>query len=132
MNNTDNGRPDMQLARDRALGTIASNIRNRQLDREILKDALMNEWATCGNGIPLSEIIKMLCVRGGGIRRITKSDVYPDCSIDEIIDAIAMAADTIPEGWDEPIVSQEQIQVDLNRTGGVIEITVRLINNEVD
>jgi hypothetical protein len=132
MNNTDNGRPDLQLARDKDLGMMRDNIKNQRLDREILRDTLMNTWANPDDVIPLSKIIKMLCAQGGGIRYITKSDIYPDYSIDEVIDTIVIAADIIPDGWNKPIVSQEQIQIDFHQNGGEIEISVRLIKNEVD
>jgi hypothetical protein len=132
MNNTDYGRPDMQLAREKGLGVLADNIKNQRLDREIFRDKIINKWGSSDDGTPLSAIVRSLCRKGGGICYIAKSEVFKDVEIDEIIDNIAISADIIPEGWDEPITSQEQIQADIEENGGEVEIVVKLIKNEMD
>lgn len=131
MNNTENVYPVMQSARDRELETIANDIKNQQIDREIAQDNLMNKWGTCDNGTFLSEIIKNLCFESGGLRLFSKSDIFKDYTINQIIDNIAIAANIVPDEWDEPIISQEQLQVDMNEYGETVEIAVRLIKNEM-
>jgi hypothetical protein len=122
--NIDNERPDMQLAHDRAVGTIRDNDRYKVIDQRIAAEN-SHRWGSKDTS-PLSAIIGKLVGDGGGRYLDAKSSIHYDHEINEIVDDIALDARLIPDGWDEPITEQEQIEVILQDKGDQVEIMVLL------
>jgi hypothetical protein len=121
-----NDRQDIQLANDRAIGVARDNHRNRVLDQEIAAEQA-RAWGDEESGAAsLSEVITKLIEDGGGRWLRAKSAIYQDFDINDIVDHIAIQACIIPDGWDEPITDQNQVEILLQDRGCTVEITVIL------
>lgn len=122
--NYQEGFPKINLANDRQQGAMRDNTRFQVIDQEIAaKDA--QQWGD-ESSTPLSQIIERLIADGGGSYLDTISEIYKDRSPEEIAEAIALRADLVPDGWEEPITSDEQIYVVTSLRGDQYEIEVRV------
>lgn len=116
--NRDNERPDMQLEHDRSEGIKRDNWR-KNFDKPI-PEANFSE-----TGKPVSEIVQELVAKGGGSALYFKEQICWDMGLREAAVEACLAA-IVPEGWDTPLVSSENITVDSRDTGHQFQIYVEL------
>ena len=116
----------IQLAFDRSQGQIKDNQeKSRLATSEFIAKA--QDWGTPGDeAVEWSEIIENLIKKGGGRWLGAKSSIYRHHELDQIIDQICMIASIIPDGWEEPITAQEQVEVLCYDKGDEVDIEVML------
>jgi hypothetical protein len=125
--NNENDRPDIQLSRDRAQGMMRDNFYNGQIDQELAMSDFQVWGIPDDDSTGWSNIIEELVSNGGGRWLGSKSSIYQDYSISDIIEQIVILASIVPDSWDTPITGTEQIQVDVQIRPDQVEIQVRLL-----
>ncbi len=112
--------PREELERDRQQEVIFENYWNN-FNKEIPDQP----YAEAGKGIKVSEIVKDLIAEGGGRALYYNHQIEWDISLCDAMEEAAIDC-IVPEGWDEPVTSLEQIDVTGRNLGHQYEITVLL------
>lgn len=111
------------LEKDRQEGMIRDNkCRSRHQSIPISK------YATDG-AIKLSQVVKTLFLKGGGIANYNKEQLTIDVDLSEWRNELAIMA-LIPEGFDSPVTEQEQINIDIVDNGISTDIRVEVFEND--
>lgn len=110
------------LAKDRDLGMIRDNKFNQFHDEKPVAN-----FAT-KDGIKLSEVVKVLFLKGGGIAYYNKEQLVMDTELSDIRQELAVMA-LIPNGFDSPVTEEEQINIDIVDNGMSVDIRVEVFEN---
>jgi hypothetical protein len=120
-------RDDIALEQDKQQGIARDNAANN-LNR-ILPDM---PFAESGEGLKVSDIVKNLVQRGGGQALYFNHQIEWDMDLGEAKENAALTC-IIPEGWNEPVTSSDQIVVDGSPRADQYEITITLAGDiEID
>lgn len=112
------------LAKDRDFGTICENKFNQFHDEKPIA-----KFAT-KDGIKISEVVKTLFLKGGGIANYNKDQLQIDMELADIREELATMALT-PNGFDSPVTEEEQINIDIVDNGMSIDIRVEVFESEI-
>ena len=100
----DNDRPDIQLERDRQQG-----IRSDNYWKKFHEQPPIPEFSSDPESLSISQIVRNLILKGGGKALYYKDQIFWDKdSISDAIDDLCLEC-LIPEDWEEPLTSQDQI-----------------------
>lgn len=111
------------LSKDRSEGIIRENY-----DKKIHQIIPTPDYANEGKGIKLSEITRNLLRKGGGIGCYNIEQIEWDIDLAEIRQELSIDAIT-PDGWDYPVTSIEQIDIDVISNGTTFNILVELFES---
>lgn len=113
-------RTDMALAHDKAEGLIRDKVADR-LRGQDFDNPFGDESAK-----PVSQIVRDLALSGGGRALYFNHQIFWDVeNLEDAKDQILLEVVT-PEGWDEPLVDSDKMQVCGESKGHEYEILVEL------
>ena len=82
------------------------------------------------SGIKLSNIVKNLVQKGGGLASYPIEQIEKDMDLADIREEIAISCVT-PNGWNAPLTGVEQINIDVVSDGISLDIRVELFGEEL-
>ena len=123
----DKGRADLQRERDRQDGIKTDNFYGEQTD--CFNRIVVHEWGGKDQD-PISDLIRKLIKKGGESALIEKQKFFWDYDLlADIMDQVVLEG-IIPDGWECPLASQEEININSIDDGSEYEIFVELFKPE--